>query len=75
MKTLLVDRFSDENGRKESAKVYLKIFMQMAASCNRCIRYVDWTYNAPARKDEIRIRHSDGSWRNCEAVASNLTQG
>ena len=30
--------------------------------------------NAPAQKDEIRIRHSDGSWREVEVVASNLTQ-
>jgi PAS domain S-box-containing protein len=30
--------------------------------------------NAPARKREVRIRHSDGNWRTCEVVASNLTQ-
>jgi PAS domain S-box-containing protein/putative nucleotidyltransferase with HDIG domain len=30
--------------------------------------------NALAQKDEIRIRHSDGNWRTCEVVASNLTQ-
>lgn len=28
--------------------------------------------NAPIQKDEMRIRHMDGSWRTFEVVASNL---
>jgi PAS domain S-box-containing protein len=29
--------------------------------------------NAPSQRDELRIRHADGSWRTFEVVGSNLT--